>query len=195
MSKHHKLDNPDIIPFALYQLGGIGDFVDVEDVFVHCYKIAPARFGWRKHPFPNYKSLSKALRDYEEKHTNHLIKTRDGLGRQLSAEGLEWLKRRLPILQSALQMPGTSPPTRRPVQRILNDLASNPFVQQFLAGGRPELKKHEVSDILLCSPDSSPSVFKERLEMYRATAKDGSREELLRFLDYLHEQHREWFGK
>ena len=190
----YKVDNPDIIPFAIYQLGGIGEFIDVEDMFVYCHKLAPERFGWRKHPYPNYKSLSKALRDYEGKYPNHLIKTPDGLSRQLSAEGLEWLKRRLSVLERALRVPGTSPPTRRPIQRMLNDLASSSFAQQFLAGGRPKLRKHEVSDILLCSPDSPPSVFRERLETYRATARDGGREELLRFLDYLHEQHSEWFG-
>ena len=106
----YKVDNPDIIPFAIYQLGGIGEYIDVEDMFVYCYKLAPERFGWRKHPFPNYKSLSKALRDFEGKHPKHLIKTPDGLSRQLSAEGLEWLKRRLPVLESVLRIPGTSHP-------------------------------------------------------------------------------------
>jgi hypothetical protein len=76
----------DIIPFTIYQFGGAGEFIDVEDVFVYCYKLAPERFGWRKHTYPNFKSHSKALWDYEGKYPNHLIKTSDGLRRQLQPD-------------------------------------------------------------------------------------------------------------
>jgi hypothetical protein len=193
MSQQPIVGNSDIIPFALYQLGGVGVFIDVEEVFEFCFQLSPERFGWRKYPYPNYKILSKALRDFEGKFPHHLIKTPDGLGRQLSAEGLEWLKKRLPVLEKALKVPGINPPVRRPVQRMLNDLANTPVVQQFLAGGKPEIRKHEVADLLLCSPDSPASVFKERMATYRAAAKDGGRIELLRFLDYLYQKHSELF--
>lgn len=194
MKKASNVDNPDIIPFTIYQLGGIGIFVDVEDVFVRCYKLAPERFGWRKYKYPNYKILSKALRDFEGKYPDHLIKTPDGLRRQLSAEGLEWLKGRLPTLERAFHAPGISPPIRRPVQRMLNDLANNPLVQNFLAGERLEIRKHEIADMLLCSPDSPTSVFKERLEVYRVAAKSGGRRDLTKFLEYLRTRHKQLFG-
>lgn len=187
------IGNSDIIPFAIYQLGGVGVFIDVEEVFEFCYQLAPERFGWRKYPYPNYKILSKALRDFEGKFPRYLIKTPDGLGRQLSADGLEWLKPRISVLEKALRVPGVNPPVRRPVQRMLNDLANSPIVQRFLAGGSPEIRKHEVADLLLCSPDSPVSVFKERMETYRAAAKDGGRIELLNFLDYLRQKHSELF--
>ena len=85
MSQRPKVDNPELIPFAIYQLGGIGEFVDVEDIFVRCFDLAPERFGWRKYPYPNYKILSKALRDFEGSFPNYLIKNQDGLCRQPSA--------------------------------------------------------------------------------------------------------------
>jgi hypothetical protein len=192
--KPSNVGNPDIIPFAIYRLGGIGEFVDVEDIFVRCYELAPERFGWRKYPYPNYKILSKALRDFEGRFPNYLIKTQDRLRRQLSAEGLEWLKTRLPELERVLHAPGTSPPVRRPIQRMLNDLAENPIVQKFLAGEPLDIQKHEIADMLLCSPDSPPSVFKERLEIYRVAAKNGSRKELTRFLEYLRTKHKQLFG-
>lgn len=194
MRQRSNVDNPHIIPFALYQLGGIGVFIDVEDVFDRCYRLSPERFGWRKYPYPNYKILSKALRDFEGKYPNYLIKTPDRLGRQLTAEGLEWLKQRLPELERLLLVPGINPPVRRPVQRMLNDLGNSTIVQQFLAGDKPDIRKHEVADMLLCSPDSPPGVFKERLEIYRVAAKDGGRTELLAFLEYLREKYPELFG-
>jgi hypothetical protein len=194
MNKRANVDNLEIIPFVVYKLGGIGEFVDVEDVFVFSYKLAPERFGWRKYQYPNYKILSKALRDFEGKYPSYLTKTPDGLRRQLSAEGLEWLKERLADIERALNIPGANPPVRRPIQRMLNDLANNSIVQKFLAGEKPDMRKHEVADLLLCSPDSPADIFRKRMQTYRAAAKHGGRLELLRFLDYLYEQYRDWFG-
>jgi hypothetical protein len=56
MAKTRRIDNPDIVPLAVYELGGSGAFVDVEDVFLRCHEIAPERFRWRKYDIPNYKN-------------------------------------------------------------------------------------------------------------------------------------------
>jgi hypothetical protein len=193
MTQRTRVDNPDLVPFSLYELGGVGEFIDVEHVFVKCWELAPERFGWRLYRHPNYKTLSKALRDFEGKYPTHLLKTPDGLGRQLSAEGLEWLRERMPELEATLGAPGSNPPTRRPVQRLLNDLAESALVHEFLDGTSPVLQKHQVADLLLCSPDSAPSVFRERLESYRAAALEGGRPDLLEFLDFLRSEKGEWF--
>lgn len=194
MSEKFKTDNPDFIPLALYHRGGAGRFVDVEDVFLSCHEMAPERFGWRKYPFPNYKILSKALRDFEEKHPEVLIKTQDGLSRQLSAEGVEWVRRRLPQYKRLVNGIGRSPATRRPGQRILNEIAGHRLVREFLNGSPPNLVKHEVADLLLCSPDSAPSIWRERLESYRSAASESNRPDLLNFLDYVKRERSEWFG-
>ena len=189
-----RIDNPDFIPLALYQLGGAGEFIDVEDIFVHTYAIARERFGWRKYEYPNYKTLYKALRDLEERNPGLLLKTSDGLRRQLSAEGLEWVRERLSTYESLLAKTGSNPPTRRPSHRILNDLGVHPLVRKFEAGERPELVKHQVADVLLCSPDSPVGVFRERLETYRSAASEANRHDLLRFLDFVRDEKPEWFG-
>jgi hypothetical protein len=193
MSARRRVDNPDLIPYALYLLGGVGEFIDVEDVFVKCHELAPERFSWRSKPLPNYKSLSKALRDFEGKHPTLLLKTADGLRRQLSAEGVEWLKVNQTEIEVTIGAPGTNPPTRRPGQRLLNELADQEAVREFAAGGRPEFKKFQVADLLVCSPDSPPSVFRERLETYRSAAEEGGRPDLLAFLDFLKSEMSELF--
>jgi hypothetical protein len=188
------VDNPDFIPIALFQLGGDTEFVDVEDIFVRCYELAPDRFGWRTHDLPNYKTVSKALRDFEARNPGLLLKTADGLRRQLSAAGIEWLRDRLPSLEQTLVRVGRNPATRRPSQRILNELAENPLVRAFESGERPELVKYQVADALACVVDSPASVWRERLETYRAAATAGRRPNLLRFLEYVEDEHPEWFG-
>lgn len=192
--KQKRIDNPDVIPYALYELGGAGEFIDVEDVFVRCHEIAPERFRWRKHNLPNYKTLAKALRDFENHHPVLLIKTPDGLSRQLSAEGIEWIRERIVLLTETFSVPGMNPPTRRREHRILNELASHKVVREFLGGAEPNFLKHEIADLLLCAPDSPPSVWRERLETYRSAAADSGRPDLLRFLKVLYDQRGEWFG-
>jgi len=193
--KRLRIDNPDIIPIALDELGGAGRFVDVEDLFMRCYEIAPARFGWRKHKIPNYKILSKALRDFEEKYPDLLIKTPDGLKRQLSAEGIKWLRQKKPRYRKLLGSSVKPPPSRRPSQRILNELSENQLFVSYTNGEDFNLDKFSVADLLLCSPDSPTSIWKERLETFRSSAEDSNRKDLVRFLDALLRSHPEWFGE
>lgn len=190
-----RIDNPDIIPIALDDLGGAGRFVDVEDLFMRCYEIAPERFGWRKHKIPNYKILSKALRDFEEKHPDLLIKPPDGLKRQLSAEGIKWLRRRMPAYRKVLGSSRKPPPSRRPSQRILNELSRDPLFVSYSSGADFTFDKYRVADMLLCSPDSPIAVWRERLETFKSAAEDSNREDLVKFLDALAGSHPGWFGE
>lgn len=162
MNKRSNVDNLDIIPFAVYKLGGVGVFVDVEDVFVCSYKLAPERFGWRKYQYPNYKILSKALRDFEGKYPNYLIKTPDGLSRQLSAEGLEWLKEWLPDFERALNVPGVNPPVRRPIQRMLNDIEAEELPPTEKGGTIPLLSLIPEQAYAYISEDRTLTVFGRR---------------------------------
>jgi len=117
MSIKTKITNVDFIPISLSELEGIGRFIDVEDLFIKCYELSPERFGWRKYKYPNYKILHKALTDFEEKYPEFIIKTPDGLSRQLTAEGVEWTKNRLPIFRKLLQSPEIAAPKKRPIRK------------------------------------------------------------------------------
>ena len=194
MVRRPKFDNPDVLPFALYQLGGAGEFIDVEDVFLRSYQLAPERFGWRTKTIPNYKTLAEALQRLERHHPGLMLKTPGGLTRQLSAEGIQWVREHQAQFDELQQQPGKNPPTRRPGQRLLNALRDSPLVQTFLGSGEVvPLLKHEVADVLMCSPDSPAAVWRERLETFRSAAADVNREDLMRFLDYLKVTKAEWF--
>ena len=197
MAKRPAIDNPDFIPVAFYLLGASGRYVDVEDAFVKCFELAPERFGWRKYEFPNYKTVSKALRDFEGKRPGLLMKSPDGLGltRQLTAEGVAWVEERRGRFEALASTPELRSPMLRPVNRMLNDLANQPAVKEFLAGARPDLEKHVAADLRLCSPDSSKEVWRERLESFRSASGLAKRPDLLRFLDYLASEYSEWFGR
>jgi len=189
-----RIDNLDLIPFALYELGGAGKFIDVEDVFLHCFELAPERFRWRKHNLPNYKTLSKALRDFEGRRPNLMLKTEDGLSRQLSREGLDWVTERLDEYRAVLARPGSNPPTRRTEHKFLNEFASHTLVKQYEKGTQVALSKYAVADLLLCAPDSPVAIWRERLETLKSAAHAAGRPRLVDFLDYVSGEHPEWFG-
>lgn len=193
MAKRSAIDNPDFVPLAFYLLGAVGQFVDVEDAFVKCYELAPARFGWRKHPFPNYKTASKALRDLEGNRPGILLRTPDGLERQLTANGVTWVEANLARFSEVEGRPELLAPTRRPFLRMLNDLSAHSLFLTFESGSLGHAKKHDVADALLCAPDSPPEVWRERLETFRAAAQYSKRSDVLRFLDELGETHPSWF--
>lgn len=187
------IGNADVVAFALYQLGGTGQFVEIEDLFMRCYELAPKRFGWRTKPYPNYKTLYQALVDFERAHPETLLKTRDGLGRQLSAEGVAWVRGHVKLLESSLAQPGEGMNARRPSQRLLNEFIASAPMRQFLAGGTPEITRYQAADLLIASPDSPPSVWRERLAIYRSAAESAGRPDVKEFLDLLEVTHREWF--
>jgi hypothetical protein len=126
MSPIGEIANWEIFLWALHQLGGSTQFVDVEDIYIECFNIAPARFGWRtRKNLPDYKKCAKALQQAEEKsrHPKMLIKTRDAYARQLTVEGQQWIAmnslRLSKILQSELPVPE---PRQRPTSRMLIDI-------------------------------------------------------------------------
>ncbi len=80
-------NNQDVFVWALYLLGGADRGVDVEEIYLKCFELAPARLGWRTRPdLPDYKKASKALQSIEAK--THI----DGfkLQRSDSPESILW---------------------------------------------------------------------------------------------------------
>jgi hypothetical protein len=188
------VDNPDVVPYALHLLGGGSSFVDVEDIAVKCYELAPERFGFRTHPYPNYKTFSKALRDFEDKHQAMLLRSPDGLKRQLTAEGVEYVRTKLAIFNHVFGSPSANPPTRRRNQRVLNELRDNPLTQAFLSGQEPELTRIAVADLLMCSPDSPATEWLRHCRSLEAAAMEAGRDDLAGFLRHIIEARPEWFG-
>jgi hypothetical protein len=67
--------NSDVFLWALYELGGADEFVDVEAAFFRAFELAPLRLSWRTRPdLPDLKKCSKALRDAENRKPRLLVK-------------------------------------------------------------------------------------------------------------------------
>ena len=89
-----RANNQDALVWALWLLGGADRDVDVEDIYIKCFEIAPARLGWRTRPeIPDYKKTSKALQSVESKELPGLLHRTHALRRRLTNAGVEWVAR------------------------------------------------------------------------------------------------------
>jgi hypothetical protein len=94
-------NNQDVFIWALFLLGGADKEIDVEEIYMKAFELAPARLGWRVYPeTPDYKKTAKALQSVEAStHVGLVIKT-NPLARKLSAAGVEWVERFRPLLEN-----------------------------------------------------------------------------------------------
>ena len=187
-----EINNGDLFLYALHRLGGTGRYVDVEDVFMEMWRLAPARFRWRKHEVPNYKILSKSIVDISQRGDSRLVLGSQN-SRQLSAEGVDWVRARLDRFEKLASGKLAAPPDKRPGQRLVVELSRKPLVRSFLEGRDHELDRSDVALLLRCAPDAPRKIWKERLETLKSAARDGDRDDVLSFLGYLEGEKPEWF--
>lgn len=190
-----EVTNWEIFTWALSQLGGNAGFVDVEDVFVACFELAPSRFSWRtREELPDYKKCSKALRDAEARRPALLLKTRDGLKRQLTVEGQQWVAGNEPRMSAALHSGRVvEEPASRPRARMLTEVERSEPFQAWLQSGATPNEKWRIAELLRCSPDSDWRIWADRLAMLRAAAHGAKRDRVLVFLDAVSAAHADWF--
>jgi hypothetical protein len=93
-------NNQDVFVWALYLLGGADRDVDVEEIYLKCFELAPARLGWRTHPeIPDYKKTSKALQSIEATTHVGLLHRPHKYSRRLTLEGIKWVEAYKEILE------------------------------------------------------------------------------------------------
>jgi len=196
MSPVEEFTNSDIFLWALSELGGRSEFVDIEAVFLKCWEIAPQRFAWRtRADLPDYKKCSKGLRDAEARRPPLLVKTGDSFGRQLSVQGQKWVEANANRLRALLK-PGivVQEPKKRPRSRMLAEAEQAPVFEAWRADRVLPSEKWRMAELLRCSPDSDAAVWRHRLETLRAAAYAADRKDLLKFLDAVEDLHVDWFG-
>lgn len=197
MAKKHgdpDLNNQDIFVYSLYRLDGAGTFVNVEEVIEECFRLSPSRFGWRTKKVPSDRIGWHALGDLESNRPELTTKTPNGLARQLTAEGVKWVKDRLIQFEALGTQQTQAPKTRRRSHRLLTEVESLSWVREYLDGSRNELTKVQAADILSCAPDSPTSVWQARLTSLQAAAVNNERPDILELLDFVHDRHLGWFG-
>ncbi len=191
-----ELNNQDIFLYALYRLGGAGQYVNVEEVVQECWRLSPTRFGWKKLEYPSDRTGWAAVGHIENGRGDLMMKTPNGLGRQLSAEGVEWIRSRLPSFERLAAKETRAPKTRRPSFKVVAEASQHPWAAAYLAGDRNrQLGRLEAAVLLKCAPDSPRDVWRQRMATLRSAAADNERTDIIELLEYIEQSHPEWFAE
>lgn len=188
------LTSADVVLWALFELEGSDEFVDVENVFLEAFKIAPQRFGWRTRPdIPDKLKGNAALHGADVRSPKLLIK-RGPDHRQLTLEGQRWIEDNFERLADALGGDRiVEAPKGRKSSRLVSEAVKAEAFKVWSESGSLPAEKWKFADMLHCSHDSAQSVWRGRLEALRSAAYVADRNDLLSFLDLLATEHVDWF--
>lgn len=166
-----ELSNKDIVLFALYKLGGISKKVHVEEITWESYQLAKERFSWRlpqfrKQGFPDKTLINFTLADVKKKKNGRLVAGRAGgnvsgesEGWRFTREGVIWIKENEKRILAGLKQDEKAP-----------DMP------------RRDASRYMFTDMLVCAPDASKDIIKQKFEHLYSNAELINDTEILTFL-------------
>jgi hypothetical protein len=169
----------------LYQLGGADRLVDVEDIYLECFRLAPARLGWRTRPdLPDYKKCAKALQSVEASTHRGLLTKHGRYERKLTAEGVKWCERWRDRLEATYGGQRVVRAARAGDQeRTLRELRAHPAFRHWVENGALPSGWWDIADAFRCSPSSSREVWDQRLDHAQRAADAADDREVREFVD------------
>lgn len=180
-------NNPELLIWALFLLGGSDNFIDVETLFIKSFELAPARLSWRtRQDIPDYKKCSKALQEVEDKKRSslsHLFEKQGAYKRKLSNDGVEWITKYSTVL-ATLYSDGIVPSASvQEDSKALRTVTENMTFKSFLNDENAELSIYEISDLFRCLPDADKTIWKQRLDRVRNAAIRNGNTRVVLFVD------------
>lgn len=188
------VSNGDVILWALFELEGESQFVDVEEVYLRAFELAPRKFGWRTHPeFPQFKTCALAMGEVGRRSPRPVINQGENL-RRLSVEGLKWIQENYGRLAEDLGRDrDVQPPKTNVSRRLVRQVRETDVYQMFESSGEVPEEKWRIAMMFRCAPDSPAQVFNDRLETLRSSAYVLGDSSVLELLDAIKETRKEWF--
>lgn len=182
-------NNQDVFIWALYLLGGADRDVDVEDIYLKCFELAPARLGWRTRPeIPDYKKTSKALQSVEATTHVGLVHRPHQYSRRLTLEGIKWVENYLEILEKNYSKSVVQASRNTNMyERLRSDLYSSETWIKF--SSNPNLVELvDAAVALRCSAASPVATWKSRVNELRRAADLLQDSELMEFANLVQEK-------
>ena len=175
-------NNQDVFLWALYILGGADRDVDVEDIYLKCFEMAPARLGWRTQPqLPDYKKTSKALQSVESTTHVGLIHRPHKYSRRLTIDGIKWVEAYKRILERVYSKQTVAASTTTNLfERTRQSIKKSSSWVVFLSD--PSLLDiADLAALMRCTATSSQETWKSRILDLRRAAEVLQDEKLADF--------------
>ena len=185
---------------ALDQVGGAVKFVDIEDVALEAFKIAPDRFGWRtRKEFPSWERVRTAFVHANQSQQRRtapvlVVSNTDGSAWRLTAEGVAFVRENAAKTEKLTGRKRARASSSSPSGRRVREIRKHRVFTKF-AHGTPisEVARFELADLLACPPDSPIGAVKRKVDQARAAAVDVDDVEVVEFLgEVAKEVQRQW---
>ncbi len=179
-------NNAELLLYSLLLLGGSERWVDVEELYLRAFSLAPARLSWRtRGDLPDYKKCAKALQELEDpKRSEHapLIRKRDRYSRKLTMAGLDWCEQFRPLLESLYGTSVGNASSQDDARRIRHIVQSDVFA---VWSERRELgaEQWQLAELLRCMPDSPRATWMSRIDEYVVAARRNHRSDVEEFME------------
>jgi hypothetical protein len=179
-------NNQDVFVWALYLLGGADRDVDVEDIYLKCFELAPARLGWRTRPdLPDYKKTSKALQSIEATTHVGLLHRPHQYSRRLTLEGIKWVEQYLEILKKNYSHAAVqASKTNNVYERLRTEIRNGDAWTKYLINP-DSVDISDAAAALRCSPASPQTTWLSRTTEIRRAADVLKDDEIMEFADFV----------
>ena len=179
-------NNSDLTVYACYLAGGYERWLDVEELYLKMFELAPNRLGWRtRSDLPDYKKCAKALQELEDpKRSDHLglLLKQGPYTRKISEAGYMWCKRYENVLHS-LYSSGVVPTAAvQEVSRLIRYVENTDGFKKFRLSGSVESPIWELAETFQCMVDSEESVWIGRFDQLVAFAEKNGRDDVKKFV-------------
>lgn len=175
-------NNQDALVFALYLLGGADKDVDVEDMFLKCHELAPARLSWRTRPdIPDYKKVSKALQSVEASTHVGLFHHTNQYARRLTLNGTRWVETYLSILERVYSKAPVQASKNTNMHERKRQEIKNSQVWILFKESPANLGIEDFASVLQCSAASSQTTWASRVHDVKRAADVLQDQELMKF--------------
>ena len=181
-------NNADLLVWALHLAGGGDRWVDVEELYLKAFELAPVRLSWRTRPdLPDYKKCAKALQELEDpKRSDHLgLTAKNGAyERRLTDQGLQWCETHEALLASLYSSTDVVPSasTQDDARRI-RTLTGSTAYRSWADTGELTCTLWELAEAFRCMANSPKTKWLVRLDEHAIAARRNSNEELGRFIE------------
>jgi hypothetical protein len=172
----------------LDRLGGAERFVDIEEVALEAFKLAPDRFGWRtRRDLPSWERVRTAFVHANQEAQRReigpvLFSNKEGEAWRLTAQGVKYARENAGKVLDATK--GTRPIRRggASVNRV-RQIRNHPAFRRFMQGTLiSEIERYQLADLLLCPPDSTEAAVMRKVDKAEAAAVDVDDQDVQRFL-------------
>lgn len=180
-------NNQDLLVWSLHLLGGADRWVDVEDLYLQAFELAPARLAWRTKPdIPDYKKCAKALQSVEDaKRGSHpgLFQKQGQYLRKLTMDGVEWCATHASTLERLYggEKPVPSAATQDDARRI-KEVESHPAFTGYRAGEQLRASRWDLAETFRCLGDSPPATWTARFDEVEMAARRNGRDDVVAFV-------------